>query len=116
MFSIRTTYSDSIYYRSDGVASDSIAPPFRLGNLDSLARSVSSGRGVPTPCTCRRSPLRSIAQSTRGRIPYADILHLNISQPDGRGGRFNFSGQTYPDPLVAYPVRHAQLQCSPEAS
>ena len=47
---------------------DGVAP-------DSSARSVSSGRGVPTPCTCRRSPLRNIAQSTRGRVPSADISH-----------------------------------------
>ena len=44
-----------------------------MGNLDgvdpdSLAGSVSSGREVPTPCTRRQSPLRSIAHSTRGRI------------------------------------------------
>ena len=112
MFSIRTTYPDSICYRPDGAASDSIAPPFLLGspdsmaarvllgNLDgvdpdSLAGSVSSGREVPTPCTRRQSPLRSIAHSTRGRIlssrlstfsghfisgkPCADILHLDVS-------------------------------------
>ena len=29
-------------------------------------------------------------------IPCTDILHQDISQPDGRGGRFNFSNQTYP--------------------
>nr|CAN77809.1 hypothetical protein VITISV_017601 [Vitis vinifera] len=84
---------------------------------DSLARSVSSRRGVPTPCTRRRSPLRNIAHSTRvrilsdrlstfsgyfmSRIWCANILHPDISQPDGRGGRFNFSGQTYPDSLIA---------------
>ena len=52
---------------------------------DSNACSVSSGGGVPTPCTRRRSPLRC----------------ADISQPDERGGRFNFSGQTYLDPLIA---------------
>ena len=118
MFSIRTTYPNSICYRPDGAASDSIAPPFLLGSPDSMAarvllgnpdgvdpdslgRFVSSGIGVPTPCTRRRSPLRVIAQSTRGRIPCENILHPNISQPDGRGGWFNFSGYTYPDPLIA---------------
>ena len=59
---------------------DSMAARVLLGNPDGVApdsnaRSVSSGRGVPTPCTCRRSPLRSIAQSTRGRIPCADISY-----------------------------------------
>ena len=33
-------------------------------------------------------------------IPRVDILHPDISQPDGRGGRFNFSGQTCADPLI----------------
>ena len=55
---------------------------------------------VPTPYIRKRSPLRSIARSTRGRIPCADILHPDISQLDGRGGRFNFSGYTYPDLLI----------------
>ena len=56
-------------------------------------------------------PPCDIAHSTRGEefrpstftsgIPFADISHLNISQPDGRGGRFNFPEQTCPDPLIA---------------
>ena len=65
---------------------DSIAPRVLLGNQDgvdrnSLAHSVSSGRGVLTPCTRRWSPLRSIAQSTRGGIPCADISHLEFRAP-----------------------------------
>ncbi|RVW42683.1 hypothetical protein CK203_103875 [Vitis vinifera] len=51
------------------------------GNPDSLVHSVSSGRGVPTPCTRRRSPLRSIAQSTRERVPCADISHPEFRAP-----------------------------------
>ena len=47
------------------------------------------------------SPLRSITQSSQGGISCTDILHPDISQSDGRGGRFNFSGKTYPDPLIA---------------
>ncbi|WKA10717.1 hypothetical protein VitviT2T_028277 [Vitis vinifera] len=113
---IRTTYPDRICYRPGVMFMSAVCfslresewgnvPHVLLGNPDGVdpdshAHFVSSKRGVPTPCTCRRSPLRSIAQSTRGRILCADILHLNISQPDGRGGRFNFSGQTYPDPLI----------------
>ena len=65
---------------------DSIAAHVLLGNPDgvdpdSLAHSVSSGRGVPTPCTRRRSPLRSIAQSTRGGIRCADISHPEFRAP-----------------------------------
>ena len=122
MFSIRTTYPDRIYYRPDGVSPNSMAAHVLLGHPDgvdpdSLAHSVSSRRGVPTPCTRRRSPLRNIAHFTQGRIlssrlstfsghfisgiPCADILHPDISHPDGRGGHFSFSGQTYPDPLIA---------------
>ena len=60
-----------------------------LGNADgvdpdSLACFVLSGIGVPKPCTCRRSPLRIIAQSTRGRIPCA-----NISNPEFRAPTFH---------------------------
>ena len=46
------------------------------------------------------------------------IRHLT---PDGRGERFNFPGQTYPDPLIALIQRVSQpfctvLRCSPKAS
>nr|CAN71975.1 hypothetical protein VITISV_042684 [Vitis vinifera] len=63
-------------------------------------------------------PPCDIAHSTRGRIlsgrlstfsgyftsgiPSADVSpSLDISHSDGRGGRFNFSGKTCPDPLIA---------------
>nr|CAN63916.1 hypothetical protein VITISV_036186 [Vitis vinifera] len=65
-----------------------------------------------------RIATRGIAHSTRGGIlssrlstfsrhftsgiPSADISHPDISQLDGRGGRFNFPGQTCPDPLIKY--------------
>ena len=38
-------------------------------------------------------------------VPSADISHPDISQSDGRGGRFNFSDQTYLDPLIAFTRR-----------
>ena len=97
----------------DGVALDSMAARVLLGNLDGVApnsnvHSVSSGGGVPTPCTRRRSPLRRVDISLpefcsvrHVRILSSDISHLDISQPDGRGGRFNFPSQTCPDPLIA---------------
>ena len=50
----------------DGVALDSIAARNLLGNPDSNARSVSSGGGVPTPYTRRRSPLRRAGYLTAG--------------------------------------------------
>nr|CAN65224.1 hypothetical protein VITISV_011152 [Vitis vinifera] len=88
---IRTTYPDRICYRP-GSPDRRSTPHVLLGNsdgvdLDSLARSVSSGRGVR---------LRSIAHSTRGRILSgrlstfsghfiseilcADILHPDVSR------------------------------------
>ena len=44
-----------------------------------------------------------------------------ILTPDGRGERFNFHDQTYPDPPIALTRRISQqfctvLRCSPEAS
>ena len=76
-----------------------------LGNSDgvdsdSLAHSVSSERGVPTPCTRRRSPLRNIAHSTRGRILsgrlstfsgyfISEIPCANISYPEFRAPTFH---------------------------
>ena len=61
-------------------------PHVLLGNPDGVdpdshAHSVSSGRGVPTPCTRRRSPLRSIARSTRGRILCANISYPEFHAP-----------------------------------
>ena len=35
-------------------------------------------------------------------------LTFGIQEPDGRGGRFNFSGYTYPDPLIALTWRVSQ--------
>ena len=62
---------------------------------------------------------RDIAHSTRGGILSGRISTFSgyltsgipsavispspdISHPDGRGGRFNFPGQTCPDPLIGY--------------
>ena len=53
-------------------------------------------------------PPCDIAPSTRGNPDGVDPDSLavrDISHPDERGGRFNFSGQTYPDPLIAFTRR-----------
>ncbi|WKA09015.1 hypothetical protein VitviT2T_026694 [Vitis vinifera] len=81
MFSIRTTYPDRIYYRPDGVSPNSMAAHVLLGHPDgvdpdSLTHSVSSRRGVPTPCTRRRSPLRNIAHSTQLKSDFAGVSQL----------------------------------------
>ena len=49
------------------------------------------------------------------------IFRIRRLMPNGRGGRFNFPGQTYPNPLIALTRRVSQPfctvpQCSPEAS
>ncbi|RVX03782.1 Pol polyprotein [Vitis vinifera] len=49
------------------------------------------------------------------------IFRIRCLTPDGRGERFNFPGQTYPDPLIALIRRVSQPfcivpRCSPEAS
>ena len=98
----------------DGVAPDSMAARVLLGNpdgvaLDSNARSVSSGGGVPTLCTRRRSPFavrrhssfHSSRNSVRSMFHLLRIIHIRRLTPDGRGGRFNFPEQTCPDPLIA---------------
>ena len=54
----------------------------------------------------------SVRRHFTSGISCADILHPDISQPDGRGGRFNFSGQTYPDPLIAFTRRASAADIS----
>ena len=49
------------------------------------------------------------------------IFRIRRLMPDGRRGRFNFPGQTYPDPLIALTRRVSQPfctvpRCSPKAS
>ncbi|RVW84761.1 Retrovirus-related Pol polyprotein from transposon 17.6 [Vitis vinifera] len=82
---IRTTHSDRICYRP-GVMFTSAGCLSIEGIRMELIRIAMHtpchpGEGVPTPCTCRRSPLCSIAQSTRGRIPCADISHPEFHAP-----------------------------------
>ena len=104
---IRTTYPDRICYRPgcDAHKCRVLLPEgVRIGEWATCplgesewSCSVSSGEGVPTPCTRRRSPLRSIAYSNRGRIlssrlstfsgyfisgiPSADISHPEFCAP-----------------------------------
>ena len=105
---IWTTYPDRICYHPDGV------------DPNSLAHSVSSGRGVPTPCTRRRSPLRSIAHSSRGRILSSrlstfseyftsGILSADISYPKFRALTFYiliFHSRIGEEDASTFPDRH----------
>ena len=66
-----------------------------------------------TPCHPRKGSLHlahadgspyDIAHSTRGNPNGVDpdsLAAWDISHPDRRGRRFNFSDQTYSDPLIA---------------
>ena len=104
---------------------------------DSNAHSVSSGRGVPTSCTRRRSPLRSIAQSSGGGILCADISHPKFRAPtfyirishsrmgeeDVSTSPSDISGSSNSIHLESIVGRHFRLPgfctvpwCSPEAS
>ena len=42
-----------------------------------------------------------IRNSVRSTFHFLRIFHIRRLTPDGRGGRFNFPGQTCPDPLIA---------------
>ena len=59
--------------------------------------------------------LIQISHSRMGEedIPCADILHPDILQPNGRGGRFDFSRYTYLDLLITLTCRvFLSVQCS----
>ena len=49
------------------------------------------------PCDAQHSSFHPGEEFCLANIPPSP----DISQPDGRGGRFNFPGQTCPDPLIA---------------
>nr|CAN76736.1 hypothetical protein VITISV_002561 [Vitis vinifera] len=42
-----------------------------------------------------------IRNSVRPTFHLLRIFHIRRLTPDGKGGRFNFPGQTCPDPLIA---------------
>ena len=50
------------------------------------------------PCYARHSSFHPGKEFCPADIPPSP----DISHPDGRGGRFNFPGQTCPDPLIGY--------------
>ena len=71
----------------DGVAPDSIAARVLLGNPDgvdpdSLAHSVSSERGVPTPCTRRRAPLCDAQHNSFHPDGNSHSFHPDVSHPE----------------------------------
>ena len=62
-----------------------------------------------------------IRNSVRVTFHLLRIFHIRQTYLDGKGGRFNFLGQKYPDPPIAPTRRVSQPfctvpRCSPEAS
>ena len=79
-----------------------------------LPEGVRIGKCAAIPLGCLTSGILLRRHSIR-------IFHIQHLTPDGRGERFNFPGQTYPDPLIALIRRVSQIfctmsRCSPEAS
>ena len=54
------------------------------------------------PCHAWHSSFHPGRNSIRPIFHLLRISHIRCLQPDGRGGRFNFSGQTCLDPLIGY--------------
>ena len=123
MVCVRTTYPDRICYRPSVMFTSAVC--FSLSESGQGSPHMSSGgirmeliridwrRRYLTPgweiwmellWIAWRAPTFyiRISHSQMGEedVPCTDILHPDISQPDGRGERFNFSGQTYPDLLI----------------
>ena len=66
-------------------------------------------------------PISHIRNSVRVTYHLLLIFHIRQTYLDGKGGRFNFLSQTYPDPLIALTRRVSQPfctvpRCSPKAS
>nr|CAN84137.1 hypothetical protein VITISV_021092 [Vitis vinifera] len=68
---------------------NSAAPPFHLDVR------------TAHPEFCTAIPPGCITSGILLRRHFTRMFRIRILTPDGRGGRFNFSGQTYPDPLIA---------------
>ena len=75
----------------------------------------------PEFCYHRHSIRMSHIRNSAAAVIPSGCLTSGILTPDGRGERFNFLGQAYPDRLIALTRRVSQPfctvpQCSPEAS
>ena len=102
MFSIRTTYPDRICYRPE---CDVHECHVLLPEGVRIAWQHVSSWGIRMEL--RRIAMRAPCHQGEGSLY---LVHADgplcgapdISQPDGRGGRFNFPGQICPDPLAGY--------------
>ena len=76
---------------------NSIQPNFHLIRISYIQNSIR-----PTFHLIRISYIRN---SIRPTFHLLQIFHIRRLTPDGRGGRFNFPGQTCPDLLIAFTRR-----------
>ena len=81
MYHIRNFVPPTFYLLRMSHIQNSVTPTFRLLRMPHIRNSVS-----PTFRLLR-------------------IFHIRRLTPDGRGGRFNFPGQTCPDPLIVLTQR-----------
>ena len=72
---------------------NSVRPTFNLFRISHIRNSVRS--------TFHLLRISHIRNSVRPTFHLLRIFHIRRLTPDGRGGRFNFPGQTCPDPLIA---------------
>ena len=96
---------------------NSIRPTFHLLRISYIRNSIRP--------TFHLLWISYIRNSIRPTFHLLRIFHIRRLTPDGRGGRFNFPGQTCPDPLIGYftsgyitaewedisisPVRHVRI-------
>nr|CAN75860.1 hypothetical protein VITISV_023472 [Vitis vinifera] len=64
------------------------------------------------PCDARHSSFHSGKNSVLPMFHLLRISHIRHLTPDGRGGHFNFPGQTCPDPLIALTWRASAAENS----
>ncbi|RVX13140.1 Retrovirus-related Pol polyprotein from transposon 17.6 [Vitis vinifera] len=99
---IQTTYPDRICYRPGVMFTSALCFSLR----EEKGPYTSHTQTVPLARHNSFHPGKnSVCRHFTSGIPPADISYPDISQPNERGGRFNFPGQTYPDPLIALTQR-----------
>ena len=82
--------------QTTSLATCGIAHSTRTGNSHSFHPDISH----PDPANVLLSPDISQPQFYPTDVPPSPDIHIRRLTPDGRGGRFNFPGQTCPDPSI----------------
>ena len=129
---IRTTYLDRICYRPGVMIASAVCfsqresgqgsvPHILLENPDGVAPSTFHPDVSHSEFCSANIPPGCLTSGILIRRHSIWIFHIRRLTPDGKGGRFNFPGQTYPDPLITLIRRVSQpfcivSRCSPEAS